>query len=244
MEILSHIATAKSQEYLIAVLFIMLFIIFWRLTTAPTTRPVPVAEAVRGLGATLGELVGGFLVPEKLFFHQGHGWLKANRGNVVRVGMDDFAQRLVGRIAFVKLPEVGATLKQGERGWTLYVDDRAIDMLSPVEGKVVAVNEEVAYLDPQQVNQDPYGEGWLMEVEAPTLAANLTNLLSGELAKKWIERVRENLTSRTGPNLGLVYQDGGLPVESIAKNLDRDRWDEIAREFFLTSEEAPISPER
>lgn len=241
MEILSHIAAAKSQEYLIAVFFLVAFVFYWRLISAPATSPVPVAEVARRTIAIIGDLVGGFLVPEKLFFHQGHGWLKANRGNVVRVGMDDFAQRLVGRIAFIKLPEMGSTLKQGERGWTLYVDDRAIDMLSPVEGKVVAVNEEVAYLDPQQVNQDPYGKGWLMEVEAPTLAANLTNLLSGELAKKWIERVRESLTSRTGPNLGLVYQDGGLPVDGMANRLDQDHWDEIAREFFLTSEKPPIS---
>jgi glycine cleavage system H lipoate-binding protein len=242
MEVLIQLANANAQQYIIALVFLGMFAAFWRLITAtPSPSTESVVDVARGLGAALGELIGGFLVPEKLFFHQGHGWLRANSGNVVRVGMDDFAQRLVGRIDFVKLPEVGSTLKQGERGWTLYIDDRAIDMLSPVEGRVVAVNEEVAYFDSQQVNQDPYGEGWLMEVEAPTLEANLTNLLSGEMAKKWIERVRENLTSRTGPNLGLVYQDGGLPVEGMARSLDRERWDEIAREFLLTSEKSPTS---
>ncbi len=242
MEILSHLAAAKSQEYLIAVIFMVLFVAFWRLTTAPTARPLPVAEAARRIGATLGELVGGFLVPEKLFYHQGHAWVGRDTGRLVRVGIDDFAQKLVGRIDSVRLPEVGSSLKQGEKAWTLHVDDKAIDMLSPVEGTVVALNEEVANSAPQHVNEDPYGSGWLMKVETPSLRANLTNLLSGELAKTWIERVRENLTSQTGPNLGLVFQDGGLPVDGMAININRDQWDEIAREFLLTSEESSVAP--
>lgn len=239
MEILSHIAAAKSQEYVIAVLFMALFVVFWRLTTGPVAEPVPAAEAVRRIGATLGELVGGFLVPEKLFYHQGHAWVRVDDGRTVQVGIDDFAQKLLGRIEAVKLPEVGSEVKQGDRAWTLYVDDKPIEMLSPVEGTVVAVNEEVAGKGARRMNEDPYGSGWLMKVETPSLRANVTNLLTGDLARTWIERVRENLTSRTGPDLGLVFQDGGLPVDGMASSIDRDRWDEIAREFLLTSEEPP-----
>jgi glycine cleavage system H protein len=242
MEILSHIAAAKSQEYVIAVLFMALFVVFWRLTTAPMAKPVPVTEAARRLGATLGELVGGVLLPEHLFYHQGHAWVRVGDGPTVRVGANDFAQKLVGRIETVKLPKVGSTVRQGERAWTLNVDNKAIDMLSPVDGKVVAVNDDAAKAPAAQMNQDPYGRGWLMEVEAPSLAANLTNLLSGELARKWTERVRESLTSRTGPNLGLVFQDGGLPVEGMARSIDQDRWEEVAREFLLTSEKSPVGP--
>lgn len=239
MEILAHIAAAKSQEYVIAVLFMALFVVFWRLTTAPRARPVPVSEAVRRIGTAFGEIVGGFLVPEKLFYHQGHAWARVDGANQVSVGIDDFAQKLVGRIDSVKLPEVGSALKQGEKGWTLFADGREINMLSPVEGTVVAVNEDVGRTNPQQLSQDPYGMGWLMKVEVPSLSANLTNLLSGDLAKRWTEKVRESLTSRSGLSLGLVFQDGGLPVDGMARNLDKDRWDEIAREFFLTSKELP-----
>jgi ABC-type uncharacterized transport system substrate-binding protein len=59
--------------------------------------------------------------------------------------------------------------------------------------------------------------------------------LSGALARKWMEEVRENLLSRMNYNLGLVYQDGGLIVDGMARNLDRDRWDEIVKDFLLTS---------
>jgi hypothetical protein len=74
-----------------------------------------------------------------------------------------------------------------------------------------------------------------MKVQAPKISSNLKNLLSGKLAKKWMEGVRENLLARMNYNLGTVYQDGGVPVNGIARNLDRERWDEIVKEFFLIS---------
>jgi len=107
-------------------------------------------------------------------------------------------------------------------------------MLSPVDGKVIAINEKIVN-SPEDVNQSPY-ESWLMKVESPRFSANKKQLLSGALAAKWMEEVRENLLSRMSPELGLVYQDGGLLVDGMAKSLDQDKWDEIARDFFLVSE--------
>jgi hypothetical protein len=107
-------------------------------------------------------------------------------------------------------------------------------MLSPVDGKVVAVNENL-HDSPDSVNKDPYRHSWLMKVEAPKISANLKNLLAGGLARKWMEGVRENLLTRMDYNLGAVSQDGGAPVDGIAKSLDRERWDEIAKEFLLVS---------
>jgi glycine cleavage system H protein len=74
-----------------------------------------------------------------------------------------------------------------------------------------------------------------MKVRAPKISANLKNLLSGGLAQKWMEGVREALLARMNYNIGAVSQDGGMPVDGIARNLDRERWDEIVKEFLLTS---------
>lgn len=235
MEILSHIAAAKAQEYAIAVVFLVVFFFYWRLISAPAARPVTVAEVARRTAAALGEMVGGFLVPEQVYFHPGHAWVKVEGDNLARVGIDDFAHRLVGPVDKINGPAVGASLTQGKKGWTLYRDHKAVDMLSPIGGRIVAVNEE-AFKRPEEARLDPYGEGWLVKVESPDIKANLKNLLSGSIAKKWIEGVRESLLARSGPQLGLVYQDGGLPVDGMAASMDRDRWDEIAREFLLTDE--------
>jgi hypothetical protein len=75
-----------------------------------------------------------------------------------------------------------------------------------------------------------------MKVESPKFSANKKQLLSGALAAKWMEEVRENLLSRISPNVGLVYQDGGMLVDGMAKSLDKDKWDEIVKEFFLVAE--------
>lgn len=77
-----------------------------------------------------------------------------------------------------------------------------------------------------------------MKLHTPRLSANLKNLLSGRLAKRWTEEARGQLFSRMNDyNLGLALQDGGVLVDGIAKNLEPEGWDTLAKEFFLTTEE-------
>jgi hypothetical protein len=107
-------------------------------------------------------------------------------------------------------------------------------MVSPVGGKVVAFNEEVLH-SPELLQQDPY-QSWLIEVETPQFGLEKRQLLSGNLARRWMEEVKESLLSRMHYNLGLVYQDGGLLVDGMARQLDPEKWDEIVKDYFLVSE--------
>jgi glycine cleavage system H lipoate-binding protein len=84
---------------------------------------------------------------------------------------------------------------QGEKGWSLRAGSKTIDMLSPVDGKVVGINEGLLK-SPENIGKDPYDKSWLLEVQAPKISANLKNLLSGGLARKWMEGVRESLLAR------------------------------------------------
>jgi len=222
------IFATKHMEYLLVIGFLLLFVLFWRFLSRPARR---VFEAAEKFVPAVNEW---FRLPEEFFYHLGHSWAAPEGKNVVKVGMDDFAQKLVGKIDAIQLPAIGSTIHQGDKGWTLEVDSKAIDMLSPVDGKVVAINERIVGA-PEEINKYPY-VSWLMKVESPKFSANKKQLFSGALAGKWMEEVKENLLSRTNYNLGMVYQDGGLLVDGMAKNLDRDRWDEIARDFFLSSE--------
>ncbi len=170
----------------------------------------------------------------KVYYHQGHSWVIPENGQAVRVGIDDFARKLVGRIDSIKLPQVGSQVAQGEKGWSLLVDSKSIDMLSPVDGKIVEINEDLLS-SPESISKDLYGEAWLMKVHAPNISKNLKNLLSGRLARKWMEGVKENLFARMNYNLGAVSQDGGILVDGIARNLNREKWDKIAKEFLMIS---------
>ncbi len=221
------IFATKHIEYLLVIGFLLLFIPFWRLLNRPARA---VFEAAERIVPAISEW---FRLPEEMYYHLGHSWAVPEGGNVVKVGVDDFAQKLVGKINAIQMPNLGSTIHQGDKGWTLEVDSKALDMLSPVDGKVVAINEELVN-SPENINKDPYNS-WLMKVEAPRFSVDKKQLLSGTMAKKWMEGVRENLLSRMNYNLGAVSQDGGVPVDGIARNLDRERWDEIVKDFFLIS---------
>ena len=227
------ITMTKGVEYIIAIVFMVGFIVFWRFVTQTQVQPVTakVSELARGIRDT----IAGFLVPEGAYFHPGHAWVRVDENNVATVGLDDFAQKLVGKIDALHLPQVGSQLRQGDRGWSLEVSSRPISMLSPVDGEVLSVNEDLV-TSPETANSDPYGKGWLMKIKTPRMSANLKNLLSGNLARRWIEEARENLLSRGNYDLGLVYQDGGLPIDGMARNLDPVGWDTLVQEFFLTAD--------
>jgi len=219
------IFATKGIEYLMVIGFLMMLVIFWRvLARTPRAVAVP-AHGARP--AAWFEFADGF------FYHQGHTWAVPEDDQVVRVGLDDFAQKLVGVPQRVNVPSVGSRVEQGEKGVQLSVDTKSIDLLSPVGGEVLAVNDELLR-SPGLVNEDPYGAGWLFKVRVPRLEANLRNLLSGRLARVWMDGTVTSLKRKMEGELGPVLQDGGLPVTGIAKDLSPDQWEDIAAEFLHT----------
>lgn len=219
------IYASKGIEYLIVIGFLASFVFFCRYFTA---RGVSA-----GIEAARAETAEWFRVPSDVRFHQGHAWMKTEADGLVTVGLDDFSQKLVGAVERVDLPPSGAQLAQGERGWAIAVDGKAVPMLSPVGGEVVAVNPR-ALRTPDVVNRDPYGAGWLLRVRPARLAADTKGLLAGRLARHWMADTLESLRARSGGSAGLVYQDGGSPVPGIAKALAGDRWEETVRHYLLT----------
>jgi hypothetical protein len=98
---------------------------------------------------------------------------------------------------------------------------------------VVAVNPQLQG-NPGLATDDPYGRGWVMKVRASHLTANLRNLLSGRLARRWMEDSREALDLRLMALSGSVLQDGGEPVADFARHLPDEDWKRLVGEFLLT----------
>jgi glycine cleavage system H protein len=220
--------TLKAIEYLVGVASLLLFVAFWRFVNGvPAAQPSP----ARGWAAQFGDW---FRVPDGFAFHRGHGWARPDLTGVLTLGIDDFAQQLVGPIGAVHLPRPGTVLSDGARAWSLEAGGKRVDVLAPVGGTVLAVNDEVVK-QPTLVNADPYGRGWLLKVRAPRGLAALKELMSPAAARRWTEQVAQRLTATISPELGHVYQDGGTPVHGIARSIDEAHWDEIARRFLLTS---------
>ncbi|HLA78008.1 MAG TPA: glycine cleavage system protein H [Vicinamibacteria bacterium] len=219
---------AKVLEYLIAVGYLFLFVPFWRYAQGPAGPAVRRAPARRR-----AESGDWFEVPDGVQFHPGHTWVRAG-GALTTVGLDDFAQKLLGRLAAFELPQVGTMVKQGEPALRVRAEGMdPVDVLSPLDGEVVAVNPRILQ-HPPRANADPYGDGWLFMLRPSRWAANARQLLAGPLARKWMEGTAESLARRVSPELGLLAQDGGVPVHGMARELAPAAAEGLAREFLLT----------
>jgi len=181
----------------------------------------------------LPAIVAGFRVPENVRYHAGHTWALSESRELVRVGMDDFATKLAGKIDSISLPQRGRWVRQGQKTFTIFRDGKSVDLVSPIEGTVTGINEAVLK-NPDLARKDPYGDGWLMTVQAPDSKLNFRNLLGGSLARLWTEESALRLHSRMPMAIGALAQDGGVAVDDITAHMPEEDWATLTKEFFLS----------
>jgi|SRR3954447_7842988 glycine cleavage system H protein len=194
----------------------------------------PVLQALRPEPASgvVAAIVAGFQVRDNVRYHAGHTWALSESRELVRVGMDDFASKLIGKIDSISLPQRGRWVRQGQKIWTIFRDGKSVDMVSPIEGTITDVNESVA-TNPELARKDPYGEGWLVTVQAPDSKLNFRNLLGGTLARLWTESAALQLRNKLPMLAGAMAQDGGVAVDDLTAHMPNEDWAEITKEFFL-----------
>ncbi|MBI3447935.1 MAG: glycine cleavage system protein H [Acidobacteria bacterium] len=174
----------------------------------------------------------GFEVRDHLKYHPGHTWALRESANLVRVGIDDFAARLIGKVDRITLPRRGQWIRQGQKIWSVERDGKKVDMASPIEGIVTEIHEAAAAA-PDEARRHPYDDGWLVKVESPDASTNLRNLIAGNVAKSWMEEAASRLRLRLPAVAGAVAQDGGVAIDDVPSILSGDSWLDLAREFFL-----------
>src|ERR1035438_1261818 len=178
-------------------------------------------------------LVAGFAVPENLRYHPGHTWALSESTNLVRVGMDDFASKLTGTVESITLPQRGQWIRQGQKLCTIHRDGCEVDMVSPIEGTVSDINEGVVK-NPTLALGDPYGDGWLLTVQAPDAKTSFRNLLGGPLARWWTEESASRLQRRMPMAVAGAYaQDGGVAVENVSAQIPDEQWLPLETVIFL-----------
>jgi glycine cleavage system H protein len=113
-------------------------------------------------------------IPTDLRYSSDHEWAKAS-GDVVRIGITDYAQDALGDVVFVDLPKLGANVSAGGTLGEVESTKSVSEIYAPVSGEVVAVNQALADA-PEKLNEDPYGEGWICEI-VPTDPSTVDALL-------------------------------------------------------------------
>jgi len=177
--------------------------------------------------------VKGFDVPMTYHFHDGHTWARIESGGFIRIGLDDFALKLLGRADALELPLMGKELDQGEVGWGLKRRDNLADVRSPVGGVITEVND-IVRRNPEVANQDPYNDGWLFMVRNPNIKGAVKDLKIDSDTVAWMNAevgVLENMIEEVA---GPMATDGGILAADIFGNLPALGWNKLTNTFLRT----------
>jgi glycine cleavage system H lipoate-binding protein len=188
-------------------------------------------EPARVLPESAYELPGG------LFFHGGHTWAKLESSGAVQVGLDGFAQGILGRIDRFELPSPGAKVRQGEPVFAAIQSGKRIEFVSPVDGVVCAVNDQINS-DLQGAKKEPYEKGWAFAIRPSNFVQNLKKLRIGAEASAWLEKEVRSFSEflflhRAVPQeVGVTLPDGGIHAEGILETMDGEILQIVIRKYF------------
>jgi glycine cleavage system H protein len=216
---------------LVLATFMVFIVLDYFLNRRKAIATVPVEARPAAIPA--GDYVDGFLTPENLSYHPGHSWFVRERKNLVRVGADEFAAALVGKVEEIELPKPGQWIRQGQKIVAFRRDGEKTEMVSPTEGEVMEVNSEILN-DPSLLRQDPYGKGWLLSVHVPDEENTGRNMVPKRLVREWMRDAVERLYAKQPSLAGAVAADGGRPADDLLAALPDANWKAVTGEFFLT----------
>jgi len=131
--------------------------------------------------------VEGYDLPDGLYYHNDHAWLKVEADGTVRVGMNDFYQKSAGDTTYIDLPFEGDEIEQGETCGKIQSAKWVGKFVSPVSGEILEVNEELED-DCTLINKSPYNKGWIMVVKPSNFDEDLKNLVHGDKIESWIKK--------------------------------------------------------
>ena len=177
--------------------------------------------------------VKGFDVPMGFYFHDGHAWARIESGGCIRIGLDDFALKVLGKADGLDLPLMGKELDKDSVGWGLRRKDNLADVLSPVGGVIVEVNSKVRE-NPELANREPYGDGWLFMVRTPDIKGAAKKLMTDTESLNWINSEVNQLEGMIEEVAGPLAADGGYLQNDIYGNLPDLGWQKLTKTFLKT----------
>jgi glycine cleavage system H lipoate-binding protein len=176
--------------------------------------------------------IKGFKVPQGVYLHPGHTWLKIESSSTVRVGLDDFALRLLGPLDKISAPFIGQEVEQGRADISARRGEREARFLSPVSGVVTSFNTRLMEDSNLPANKDPYAAGWVLQAHSENLRRELQNLMIGDETESFYTREVDRLYEEIEVVAGPLAADGGYLGEDIYGNLPELGWERMTRLFL------------
>ncbi len=175
--------------------------------------------------------IKGFKIPHGFYLHPGHTWVKIEEGSTVRVGLDDFARRLLGPLDQIQAPLMGKQMEQDRPDIALDREGNNARLLSPVSGVVTDINPELRERG-SRADEDPYSEGWILRLHCSNLRQDLKSLMIGAQAGEFIDAEVDRLYQVIEETAGPLATDGGYLCDDIFGNLPQIGWQQITRVFL------------
>lgn len=191
---------------------------------------------VTHLPSAEGLLNSEFAIPGGVFISEGHTWASMEEDGTVKIGLDDFAKKFIGRIDDIEAPNLGMTIKKGQPLFYVKQGYRTIPFNAPVSGRVAKVNLALKR-DLKALDMTPYGENWVCTVDAENLDSDLPTLKIGKTAVSFyhdeLEHIHKHVhkTGANGQNGEREWSSASFKPGELELLNDRE-WDEIVNEFF------------
>jgi CheY-like chemotaxis protein/glycine cleavage system H lipoate-binding protein len=177
---------------------------------------------------------GEFSIPGGVLISRGHCWVSLSPDGSVKVGMDDFAKKLIGRVDALELPKVGATLRVGQPLFAIRQKSRRIEFLAPVSGRVTTINQGLSKMT-SKLDTTPYHGQWISIIAGENLDAEIPALKIGKSAEALFQddigRFTAFLRETAQPNVPGQVADPAL-CRGALEALNDDQWNQVAREYF------------
>lgn len=224
----------KGIEYLFVIGYLLILIIFWKISNNQVNIKKQIQKVVGNLSANI------LRVPQGLFYNKNHTWTHLEESGLAKVGLDDFLQHLTGKVEFTTLKNPGDIMNKGDLLTEIDRDGKHLRFFSPISGKIMNTNTAL-YENPQNLNEDPYKKGWIYKMKPSNWHAETSSYYVAEEATNWsekeIERFKDFLTGgfmrkySSEPSM-ILLQDGGELRDNILSELPNEVWEDFQMEFL------------
>jgi len=221
------------MEYLFVIGYLILLIIFWRLSTKQVSLGKQIKQVIGVLTANV------LRIPQGLFYSRNHTWTHLEESGAARVGMDDLLQHITGQVRIDKLLSPGEVIRKGDLLTEIEQDGKHLRIFSPISGTILDANSELAG-SPELLNQDPYREGWIYRIKPSDWKKETGSYYLAEEAVNWsvkeLERFKDFLAvsmKKVAPEPSLVaLQDGGELLDNTLSHLPNEVWEAFQKDFL------------
>ena len=223
----------KGVEYLFVIGYLVLLIIFWKLSTKQVKLGEKIQQAIGVLTASV------LRIPQGLFYSKNHTWTHLEESGAARVGMDDLLQHITGEVKLDQLRTPGEIIRKGELLTEIHQEGKHLRIFSPISGTILDANTDLSE-SPELLNQDPYNDGWFYRIKPSDWKSETGSYYFAEEAVNWsvkeLERFKDFLAvsmKKVAPEPSMVaLQDGGELRDNTLSLMPNEVWEEFQKDFL------------